>query len=55
MKDNTKEEIEARFDALIEALGHRLGEVKKNGGTMGHKVGGIRDKIVQLKGHFKDL
>ncbi|MDX8341644.1 hypothetical protein SLH46_20770 [Draconibacterium sp. IB214405] len=52
---NTTQEILGTWHYLNTLLEIRLQEVKKAGGTMGHKVGSLKDQQIKLRELFKSL
>lgn len=50
-----KQKIIATWEDLIDQLSIYLEEVRKRGGTMGHKVGSIRDQQKHIKELFENL
>ena len=50
-----KQKIIATWEKLIDQLSIYLEEVRKRGGTMGHKVGSIRDQQKHIKELFEKL
>ena len=50
-----KQKIIATWEVLIDQLSIYLEEVRRRGGTMGHKVGSIRDQQKHIKELFENM